>query len=207
MEHLELKEGFRFHPTDAEGLSFLLRFVAKQEMHDAGFITTNIDVYGNEEPWEIYSQGVPCGGSEDEDDDDCYRYFITKLKKKSPMTYHREVGNKGSWKQQGEEKTVYNNMGNSSSTLIIGCKKSMRYVNKEHKDGDWLMKEYELSKVILQKFDGDCRDYVLCAIKKKPIDTCSPVTSTTTLDDASEDSDEVAGFADSVLATSNDNNM
>ncbi|XP_059302073.1 NAC domain-containing protein 1-like [Lycium ferocissimum] len=207
MEHLELKEGFRFHPTDSEGLSFLLRFVAKQEMHDAGFITTNIDVYGNEEPWEIYSQGVPCGGSEDEDADDCYRYFITKLKKKSTMMYHREVGNKGSWKQQGEENPVYNNMGNSSSALIIGCKKSMRYVNKEHKDGDWLMKEYELSKVILQKFDEDCRDYVLCAIKKKPIDTCSPVMSTTTSDDASEETDEVTGFADSVLATSDDNNM
>ncbi|KAK4375890.1 hypothetical protein RND71_006567 [Anisodus tanguticus] len=205
MEHLELKEGFRFHPTDYEGLSYLLRFVAKQEMHDAGFITTNIDVYGNEEPWEIYSQGVPSGGSGD-DDNSSYRYFITKLKK-STMTYHREVGNKGNWKQQDKEKPVYCNMGNSSSELIIGCKKSMRYVNKEHKDGDWLMKEYELSKVILQKFDEDCRDYVLCAIKNKPIDTCSSETSTTTSDNVSEETDEVTGFADFVLATSNDNNM
>ncbi|MCD9561137.1 hypothetical protein HAX54_020111, partial [Datura stramonium] len=48
----------------------------------------------------------------------------------------------------------------------------MSYVNKgkgyNRKNGHWLMKEYELSAAILEKFGHDCRDYVLCAIKKRP---------------------------------------
>ncbi|XP_059281319.1 NAC domain-containing protein 101-like [Lycium ferocissimum] len=147
MENLE--EGYRFHPTDGEGLTFLLRFIAGHEMHDSGFITTNVDVYGKQEPWQIYDHGVPCGDDDDDDDDDdsdCtqYRYFITKLKKKNKSKYNRNVGNKGSWKQQDKGKPV---IYSSSSRVIIGCKKSMSYVNKGYnkKDGNWLMKEYELS--------------------------------------------------------------
>ncbi|PHT77834.1 hypothetical protein T459_15886 [Capsicum annuum] len=48
--------------------------------------------------------------------------------------------------------------------------------NEEHREDDghyWLMKEYKLSNVILHQFDEDRRDYVLCAIKKKFIETCS----------------------------------
>nr|XP_009766553.1 PREDICTED: NAC domain-containing protein 78-like [Nicotiana sylvestris] len=171
----QLQEGFyRFRPTDSERLKLLLRYIAKQEMNDSGFITTNIDVYGGEEPWEIYNHGVPCGNDDDNADSSNYRYFITKLKKKSKAGYNREVGNKGSWKQQDKAKSVhYENVGNSS-LVVIGCKKSLCYVNKEYynqNDGHWLMKEYELSSVILQKFDEDRRDYVLCAIKRMPHST------------------------------------
>lgn len=173
----QLQEGFyRFRPTDSERLKLLLRFIAKQEMNDSGFITTNIDVYGGEEPWEIYNHGVSCGNDDDDNADSSnYRYFITKLKKKSKAGYNREVGNKGSWKQQDKAKSVhYENVGNSS-LVVIGCKKSLCYVNKDQcynqSDGHWLMKEYELSNVILQKFDEDCRDYVLCAIKRKSCST------------------------------------
>ena len=52
---------------------------------------------------------------------------------------------------------------------VIGSKKSMCYKKKGYKQehGHWLMKEYDLSPHILDKFDKDCRDFVLCAIKKK----------------------------------------
>ncbi|PHT77789.1 hypothetical protein T459_15841 [Capsicum annuum] len=123
-----VRSGFRFHPTDTKGLTFLQKFVAKQEMNDSGFITTNIDVYDSEEePWKIYSRGVTCGAADD---------------------------------------------------IVIGCKKKMCYMinnNEEHREDDghyWLMKEYELSNVILHLFDDDRRDYVLCEIKKKFIETC-----------------------------------
>lgn len=153
---MEQKEGYRFHPSDSEIVKFLLRFVAKQEMHDGGFITTNIDVYGQQEPWEIYNQGVPTGGLDD-DNDSSYRYFITK---KSNRIDHGCF-----WKQQDEGKLAHYNMHNSSSTtIVIGYKKKM------HEDGHWIMKEYQLSMAILLKFEEDRRDYVLCAIKK---DTCS----------------------------------
>ncbi|XP_055835735.1 NAC domain-containing protein 78-like [Solanum dulcamara] len=160
-----LKEGFRFRPTDAEAITFLLRFIAGKAMNDSGFITTNVNTYSKQlEPWDIYSHGVPCDN--DDGDNDCsqYRFFITKLKKKSEFKYSRIVGNKGSWKQQDKSKPVRNNGG-----IVIGYKKSMSYVNKGYNqdNGHWLMKEYDLSTKILDKFDNDCRDYVLCAIKKR----------------------------------------
>lgn len=48
---MEQKEdiGFHFHPTNTEGIMFLLKFMAKQEMNDSEFITVNVDVYGAEE--------------------------------------------------------------------------------------------------------------------------------------------------------------
>ncbi|XP_070054016.1 uncharacterized protein [Nicotiana tomentosiformis] len=158
MEQLQQlgQEGFHFRPTDSEGLTFLLTFVSRQEIHDSGFITTNVDVYGKQEPWEIYDNRVPCG---DDEDNTSYHYFITELKKKSKARYHCVVGNKGSWKQDAKGKPVhYKNMGNASSVVNIGSKTCLPYVNKkfypeDQKDGRWLMKEYELSKVILHKFD------------------------------------------------------
>ncbi|KAK6775767.1 hypothetical protein RDI58_026768 [Solanum bulbocastanum] len=78
--------GYRFHPTASEGLQYLIRFMAKKEMNDDGLITTNLDVYSEEEPWEIYGQGVPSGGPED-DDSHSDRYFFTKKNK-------GEIGNK-----------------------------------------------------------------------------------------------------------------
>lgn len=199
--------GFRFRPTDSEGLMFLLRFVAGQEMHDSGFITTNVDVYGKQEPWEIYDNGVPCG---DDDDKTNYRYFITKLKKKSNVRYHRSVGNKGTWKQDNKGKPVhYKNMGNASSGVNIGSKTNLSYKNKEfypedQKDGHWLMKEYELSKLILHKFDQDRRDYVLCAIKKlKHVNSSSETSTITTMNNDSGGTDEVTNYVDNLLATNN----
>ncbi|PHT34822.1 hypothetical protein CQW23_26622 [Capsicum baccatum] len=156
------KRGVRFHPTDTEGLTFLKKFMAKQEMNDSGFITTNIDVYDSEEePWKIYSRGVPCGDA----DDSLFRYFITK-----------KSSNLGNWKLQSEGKPVHRD--SSSSTVVMGCKKKMCYMinnNEELREDDghyWMMKEYELSNVILHQFDDDRRDYVLWAIKKKFIETC-----------------------------------
>ncbi|KAK4341325.1 hypothetical protein RND71_039826 [Anisodus tanguticus] len=72
----------------------------------------------------------------------------------------------------------------------------MSYVNKKgynKKDGHWLMKEYELSTAILQKFHEDCRDYVLCAIKKRPVtNSCPSETFTVTiLNNFPADIDEV----------------
>ncbi|PHU13474.1 hypothetical protein BC332_14679 [Capsicum chinense] len=115
-----------------------------------------------EEPWKIYSRGVPCGAA----DDSLYRYFLTK-----------KSSNLGNWKLQDEGKPVHRD--SSSSIVVIGSKKKMRYMvnnNEEHREDDghyWLMKEYKLSNVILHQFDDDCRDYVLYAIKKKFIETCS----------------------------------
>ncbi|MCD7464331.1 hypothetical protein HAX54_052519 [Datura stramonium] len=83
-----LKEGFRFRPTDREGLTFLLRFIR---------------------------------------DNSQYSFFM----KKNKSMYHRNVGNNRSWKQQDRGKAVR-----------TGVRALYGY---------------------------DCRDYVLCAIKKRTI--------------------------------------
>ncbi|KAH0724846.1 hypothetical protein KY284_000714 [Solanum tuberosum] len=80
MEHLGLSLGYRFYLAASEGLTFLLRFVAKKEIKDNELITTNLDVYGEEEPGEIYSHGVSSGGVGD-DNSHNYGYFITKKNK------------------------------------------------------------------------------------------------------------------------------
>ncbi|KAL3324258.1 hypothetical protein AABB24_038441 [Solanum stoloniferum] len=152
--------GYIFHPSAKERLQFLLRFVAKSAMNDEGFITTNLDVYGEEEPWEIYSQGVASGGLED-DDNYRYRYFITKKNKGE---------NNGSWKQQGEEMPIFFKIGNVSTPHVIGTKKKMHHV---HEFGHWIMKQYQLSPLYLSRFDEDRKDYVLCAMKREYIDECS----------------------------------
>ncbi|XP_015057488.1 uncharacterized protein LOC107003692 [Solanum pennellii] len=151
--------GYHFHPSAKERLQFLLRFVAKSAMNDDGLITTNLDVYGEEEPLEIYSQGVPTGGLEADDDDYSYRYFITK-----------KNNNNGNWKQQGEEIPVFFKIGNVSTSLVMGTKKKMHYV---HEFGHWIMKQYELSPVFFSRFGEDRKEYVLCAMKREYIDECT----------------------------------
>ncbi|KAK4341324.1 hypothetical protein RND71_039825 [Anisodus tanguticus] len=88
-----IKEGFCFRPADAQVFMFLLRFIARQDMNDSEFITTNVYVYGKQEPWNIYDHGVPCG--DDDGDNDCsqYLFFITKLKKKNKSMYNCNIGN------------------------------------------------------------------------------------------------------------------
>ncbi|XP_059281321.1 NAC domain-containing protein 96-like [Lycium ferocissimum] len=161
---VNFKEGFRFRPRDRKGVTFLLRFIAGQVMNDSGFITTNVDVYGKQEPWQIYNHGVAFGN--DDGDNTCsqYRYFITKLKKKNKSMYNRNVGKNGRWKQQDKGKAVRKKGGQ-----VIGYKKSMSYENKNcnlETYGHWLMKEYQLSDVISNKFkDEERRDWLECAEK------------------------------------------
>ncbi|KAH0776281.1 hypothetical protein KY290_007692 [Solanum tuberosum] len=107
--------GYRFHPSASEGLEYFYKI--QGEKRD-GLISTNLDVYGEEEPWEIYGQGVPS-------DDD--RYFITKKNK-------GETEKKGTWKQPIPYKLP------SSSSQVR--KKKMHHV---HKFGHWIMKQYQLS--------------------------------------------------------------
>ncbi|KAM3375210.1 hypothetical protein P3S68_013924 [Capsicum galapagoense] len=57
---MELEEGYRFHPTDSELLTFLVRFIAGKNLYGDGYITEH-DVY-KQEPWVTYRYGCHCGG-------------------------------------------------------------------------------------------------------------------------------------------------
>ncbi|XP_069144498.1 NAC domain-containing protein 20-like [Solanum lycopersicum] len=101
-----LKEGFRFSPTDTEAVTFLLRLIAGKFMNVSGFITTHVDTYSKQEPWDICSHGVPYCNYNGDNDCSQYPFFITKLKKKGKSRYSGDVGNKGCWKHQGKSKPV-----------------------------------------------------------------------------------------------------
>ncbi|XP_059301975.1 NAC domain-containing protein 78-like [Lycium ferocissimum] len=164
MELENLEEGYRFHPTDSELLTFLLRFIAKQPLCDDGYITEH-DVY-KQEPWKTYNHGRHCGGQDDEDTS-IYRYFITPRQKKG-NSFCRVVGEKlGTWKQQDKGKNVTMSYGNQRKPLIIGRMKSYCYENTKYVHGKWLMKEYVFCDTLLRKFENsEYKDYVICAIKK-----------------------------------------
>ncbi|XP_055831962.1 NAC domain-containing protein 1-like [Solanum dulcamara] len=163
------EEGFRFHPTDSELITFLLRFFVKKDLRDNGFITMH-DVY-KEEPWVTYGYGSHCGG-DDNEDTSIFRYFITPRhkKKEGNVRFHRVVGaNLGTWKQLDKGKKIMSNQ--SSKPLNVGIKRSLSYDTKSTycpDDGKWVMKEYEFSEAILTKFrNSELKNYCICAIKKR----------------------------------------
>ncbi|KAM3308325.1 hypothetical protein P3S67_010069 [Capsicum chacoense] len=196
---MELEEGYRFHPTDSELLTYLVRFIAGKNLYDDGYITEH-DVY-KQEPWVTYRYGCHCGG-EDDGDTSIYRYFITpmhknKIKKKNKSLagdakkdrFCRIVGKKlGTWKQQDKGKNVImSSFNNQSRSFVIGRRKSLCYETSRScpDDGKWLMKEYVFCDTILNRFtDSKFRDYVICAIKRKSPKKssngtrCSNVTTT-----------------------------
>ncbi|KAK4359893.1 hypothetical protein RND71_022122 [Anisodus tanguticus] len=190
MELDELAEGYRFHPTDSELLTFLLRFIAKIPLRDDGFITEH-DIY-KQEPWETYNYGQHCGGQDNEDT--CiYRYFITPRQRKG-SNFCRIVGEKlGTWKQQDKGKNVTMTGDNKSKTLIIGRMKSMCYettkcYHDDRDNGKWLMKEYVFCDAVLRKFkNSEYKDYVICAIKMIPKKRSSSQSSNVTTIDSVEE--------------------
>ncbi|MCD9558868.1 hypothetical protein HAX54_016497 [Datura stramonium] len=169
MELQELEEGYRFHPTDAELLTFLVRFIAKKDMRDNGYITKH-DVY-KQEPWVTYGYGSHSGGVEANEDTSICRYFITPRHRKKDR-FCRIVGKKlGTWKQQDKGKCVLmTSCGDQSKSLFIGRRKSLRYETTKScpDDRKWLMKEYVLCEAILGKFrNSELEEYAICAIRKR----------------------------------------
>lgn len=168
------EEGYRFHPTDSELLTFLLRFLAQQPLRDDDYIS-HLDVYKHE-PWVTYDNGRHCGGEDDRDTSIC-RYFISPRHKNKEENgrFKRTVlgvcGKVGSWKQQDKGKKVMT-MNNRNNAAIIGYKKSLSYEPTEKSDcpddGKWLMKEYSLCETMMKRLTNSAfRNYIICSIKRK----------------------------------------
>ncbi|XP_027773376.1 NAC domain containing protein 52-like [Solanum pennellii] len=174
------EEGYRFHPTDSELLTYLLRFITENNLCDNGFIT-ECDVY-NQQPWITYGYGRHCGG-EDDGDTNNFRYFISPRHKKSDNRFSRHVANGlGTWKQRDKGKWI---RSKQSKPLNMGLKKSLDYDTNmccPH-DGKWLMKEYVFCEAILKKFkNSNYKDYCICAIKTKNSSNPSPSSNASTTD-------------------------
>ncbi|WMV26645.1 hypothetical protein MTR67_020030 [Solanum verrucosum] len=121
-----LKEGFRFSPSDAEAVTFLLRFIAGKFMNDSGFITTHVVTVGG---LDLFPDSVfPDCVNKNHGTFTLMEYpavmtttvvSIASSSQSSRRKASRDVGNKGSWKQQDKSKPVRKNGG-----PVIGYKKA-----------------------------------------------------------------------------------
>ena len=128
--------GFRFVPKDEELIKYYLYNKVHGRLHgeDSTFIK-DYNLYGEEEPWEIYNKFQ---GHKFCDDG---LYFFTTLHKKTTngtKKMNRSVGTHGgTWHGDG------GNEVESSEGIVIGTKKRFRYHKhgKPVKDG-WILLEY-----------------------------------------------------------------
>lgn len=147
--------GFKFRPSDQELIEHYL-YSKVFELPIPCDIVRECDLYGSQEPWEIWESFGGPGLNADED-----LYFFTRLKKKTSKGSRicRIIGS-GAWQGEDAGSQIV-----SPCQVVIGLKKRYRYENKGCRDsGCWIMHEYSLdSSVLGQKKDTD---YVLCRIRK-----------------------------------------
>ncbi|XP_078437581.1 NAC domain-containing protein 79-like [Wolffia australiana] len=133
-ENLALPPGFRFHPTDAELVSFyLVEKLTNENFSPAAIGEANLN---NCEPWELRSL-AKMGEKE--------MYFFCKKEKRYPTgsrTNRATVS--GYWKATGKDKEIFQ-VGKPSS--LLGMKKTLVFYEGRAPKGkktDWVMHEYRL---------------------------------------------------------------
>ncbi|XP_015893470.3 NAC domain-containing protein 2-like [Ziziphus jujuba] len=164
-------KGWRFRPTDEELVGYyLLNKITGSTPLPNPSIVHDFDVFGKQEPWEIWNMFRP-HDDHDHDTDPDDLYFFTKPKKTTPKgkRFNRKVGS-GTWKGQnsGTEICGYSESGEANN-VVMGLKKRFHYENKQLKDqdGSWIMFEYCLAGSLEHCITGPDNDFVLCQIRKK----------------------------------------
>ncbi|KAL1817399.1 NAC domain containing protein 50 isoform X2 [Daucus carota subsp. sativus] len=151
-----LAPGFRFHPTDEE----LVRYYLTRKACGKPFrfqAVSEIDVYKSE-PWEL-------AGYSSLSSRDLEWYFFSPVDRKygNGSRLNRATG-KGYWKATGKDRSVRH------KGQTIGMKKTLVFHSGRAPDGkrtNWVMHEYRLSDIELQK-SGVAQDaFVLCRIFEK----------------------------------------
>ncbi|KAK1396492.1 NAC domain-containing protein [Heracleum sosnowskyi] len=151
-----LAPGFRFHPTDEE----LVRYYLTRKACGKPFrfqAVSEIDVYKSE-PWEL-------AGFSSLSSRDLEWYFFSPVDRKygNGCRLNRATG-RGYWKATGKDRMVRH------KGQTIGMKKTLVFHSGRAPDGkrtNWVMHEYRLSDIELQK-SGVAQDaFVLCRIFEK----------------------------------------
>jgi hypothetical protein len=136
--------GYKFHPTEEELIDLYL--VRKNRGQRLPCDTVKeYDLYGMEEPWEIWNKFE--GGRVSVDDQEVF--FFTKLKSKntSKIRIDRRVAS-GTWK--GESNAQILRVRDHKT--CIGLKSKFKYINdKSEQNSKWLMHEYSLKKKAAQE--------------------------------------------------------
>ncbi|KAJ4706383.1 NAC domain-containing protein [Melia azedarach] len=119
------------------------------------------DLYGNQEPWDIWNS---YGGNDLLTGEELF--FFTRLKKLTPngSRYNRRIAS-GVWQGEDGAKEV---KALGGSEQILGFKKRFRYEdgNNSAQNGGWIMHEFTINASLLGQYSEKAMDYVLCRIKK-----------------------------------------
>ncbi|KAL6126008.1 hypothetical protein ACLB2K_074059 [Fragaria x ananassa] len=130
---LPLGTQITFTPTDSQLIQFLL--------HDSSpdFIITDCDLFGHEEPWEIWDKFL---GFRNQFNPDELYFFMPALKKLSPnggSRINRTIG-AGSWTQKEPFKIV---CADEDEGRAIGVKRKLKYLNqRSDQNAQWCLDEY-----------------------------------------------------------------
>ncbi|KAJ4835764.1 hypothetical protein Tsubulata_005140 [Turnera subulata] len=153
MEQIAVPVGYKFMPTNEQLVGHYLyrKIMGTMSLMD-GLIVGECDLYGEEEPWEIWQRL----GARDQDD----LYLFTKLRSvcSGGSQKIRKVGRDGgNWhgEKTGKPFAVEGGMTGYYKRFVYRNPKS-----GQHNDS-WLMMEYSLT------VEGHNSDYVLCRIRKK----------------------------------------
>uniref|UniRef100_A0A2P2PQ69 NAC transcription factor 079 n=1 Tax=Rhizophora mucronata TaxID=61149 RepID=A0A2P2PQ69_RHIMU len=156
----ELPPGFRFLPTDEQLVGVCLyENVTGTLPPSHGFLIKHHDLYGQEEPWEIWER-FWTGGPFFED-----LYFFTILKKKSAngSRVDRRTGSTaGYWHRVNSGTKI--EVDDYVKEEYSASKKTFVYRNPTSDEHDvWRMDEYSLELEGKRSENGDC---VLCSLRK-----------------------------------------
>ncbi|KAL6199075.1 hypothetical protein ACLB2K_028862 [Fragaria x ananassa] len=171
-ERHTLLPGQRFCPMEDELLMHYLNpKVNGKEVPGQETLISELDLYGDEEPWNTWKRFEKDRANDLRRNKDLY--FFTRLKKVSAKGSRicRKVG-KGTWKGQDKAKKIYLvDQKQQQTKTLLGSRKTYTYKNtgSEH-HGRWIMYEYELDESqFLHKKQVNKNEYVLCLIRKNDI--------------------------------------
>ncbi|KAE8797316.1 NAC transcription factor [Hordeum vulgare] len=131
--HLNLPQGFRFHPTDMEIITFYLVPKVLKKPFDT-MVIEEVDL-NKCEPWDLPNQ-VNMG--------DMAQYFFSRKDLKYPTGVRtNRATNAGYWKATGKDKEIFH----TPTRSLIGMKKTLVFYKGRAPRGDktnWIMHEYRL---------------------------------------------------------------
>ncbi|KAM5586233.1 NAC domain-containing protein 83-like [Rosa sericea] len=171
-ERYMLLPGQRFCPMEDELLMYYLKpKVNGEEVPGKEALICELDLYGEQEPWNIWERYEARRANDLRRNKDLY--FFTKKKKVSAKAsrIRRKVGS-GTWKGQDAAKEIYLlDQNQQPTTTLLGFKKTYTYKNTSSvHHGRWIMYEFELDESqLLHKKQVNKNEYALCLLRKNDI--------------------------------------
>ncbi|CAN6694036.1 unnamed protein product [Malus baccata var. baccata] len=158
--------GYRFMPRDDELLLGYLRPKLDGQDYPKG-IVHDCDLYGLEQPSDIWRRlnRASHDGQECTDDKDIYVFTTLNSKAPNGSRVCRTVGTTGgTWKGEDAGKKIYA----SGIKHPIGFKKRYTYRNKGSSQNDhWIMHEFHLDPSLLRNNHHQEKNTVLCILRRK----------------------------------------